>query len=86
MREFAIGERSSNGKKMIGDALHGGDDHGDAGCLSGGANEACSMEHAVRTEKRAAAELEGDDVSVLLVRAAEVMHSLVQLDGASFRG
>jgi len=47
---------------MISDALHGGDDHGDAGCLRGGANEACGMEHAFRTEERTAAKLEGDDV------------------------
>ncbi len=51
VREFAIGECTSNGKKMIGDALHGGDDHGDAGRLRGGANESRGMEHAVRTEK-----------------------------------
>jgi len=38
MRELAIGERVSDGEKMIGDTLHGGDDHGDAGSFYGGAN------------------------------------------------
>jgi len=85
MRELAIGESTSNRKEMIGDALHRGDDHDDAGCPRGGANKTCSMEHAARTEKRTAAELEGDDVPALLARAAGVMHSLVQLSGASFR-
>ena len=85
VRELAIGESAGNRKKMIGDALHRGDDHDDAGCPRGGANKTCSMEHAARTEKRTAAELEGDDVPALLARAAGVMHSLVQLSGASFR-
>jgi len=66
MRELAIGESASNRKEMIGYALHGGDDHDDVGCPRGGANEACGMEHAVRTEKRTAAELEGDEVPALL--------------------
>jgi len=38
MRELAIGERVSDGEKMIGDTLHGGDDHGDAGSFYGGEN------------------------------------------------
>jgi len=36
--ELAIGERVSDGEKMIGDALHGRDDHGDAGSFRGGEN------------------------------------------------
>src|SRR5207253_7446311 len=59
--KFAAGERSCNGKEMVGDALHGGDNHGDIGRSRGGLNKARSMEHAVRTEKRTAAELESDD-------------------------
>jgi hypothetical protein len=85
MCELAIGESASNGKEMIGDALHGGDDRGDAGCPRGGANKTRSMEHAVCTEKRTAAELEGDYVPALLARGAGEMHSLAQLSGASFR-
>ena len=38
VREFAIAERASDRKKMIGNAFHGGDDHGDGRCLRGGAN------------------------------------------------
>jgi hypothetical protein len=87
MGELAIGESASNGKEMIGDALHGGDHHGDAGCPRGGANKTCSMQHAVCTDKRTAAELEGHYVPVpaLLARAAGEMHALAQLSGASFR-
>src|SRR5437588_11421801 len=54
---FAAGERPRNGKEMVGDALHGGDNHGDIGRSRGGLNKARSMEHAVRAEKRTAAEL-----------------------------
>jgi hypothetical protein len=43
------------------------------------------MKHAVRTEKRTAAELEGDYVPALLGRAAGEMHSLAHLGAASFR-
>src|SRR6266480_1857282 len=85
MHELAIGESAGDRKEMIGDALHGGDDHGDAGCPRGGANKTCSMEHAVRTKKRTATELEGNHVPAWIARAARVMHSLVQLSGASFR-
>jgi hypothetical protein len=82
VREFAIGESASDGKKMISDALHGGDDHGDAGCLRGGANEACGMEHAFRTEERTAAKLEGDDVPGLFRYPAGAMHAMAQRGGA----
>jgi len=51
MCELAIGESASNGKEMIGYALHAETTHDDVGCPRGGANEACGMEHAVRTEK-----------------------------------
>jgi hypothetical protein len=85
MRELATCESAGNRQEMIGDALHGGDDHGDAGGPRGGANETCGMEHAVRTEKRTAAELEGDYIPALLGRAAGEMHSLAQLGVTSFR-
>jgi len=77
MREFAINERASDGEKMIGDALHGGDDHGDAGSLRGGANETRGMEHAIGAKKRAAAELEGNDVAGLLVFPAGAKHNFL---------
>ncbi len=77
MRELAARESASNGKEMVGDALHGGDDHGDIGCLRRGANEACGMEHAVSTEKRTAAKLESDDVPALLAYPAGVMHDFL---------
>jgi hypothetical protein len=83
--ELAIGERASDRKKMIGDALHGGDDHGDSRCLDSGANEACGVEHAVRTEKRAAAKLEGDNVSGLLGCPVGAMQAMVRCGGARFR-
>jgi len=70
-------------RKMISDALHGGDDHGDAGCLRGGANEACGMEHAFRTEERTAAKLEGDDVPGLFRYPAGAMHAMAQRRGAA---
>jgi len=64
--QFAIGKSASGGEKMIGDALHRGDDQSDVGCPRGVTNETGGMKHALRTEKRAAAELEGDDVSALM--------------------
>jgi len=85
MRELAIGESASDRKKMIGDPLHGGDDHGDSGCLDGGTDEARRMEHAVRTKKRAAAKLEGDNVSGLLGCPAGAIHAMVQRGEARFR-
>ncbi len=63
--EFAVRERPRNGKEMVGDALHGGDNHDDIGRPGGGPNEACGVEHTVRTEKRTAAELERDDLPEL---------------------
>jgi hypothetical protein len=85
VREFGIGKSPSDGKKMIGDALHGGDDYGDAGCLRGGANEACGMEHTAGTEERTAAKLEGDDVPGLFRYPAGAMHAMVQRGRAWFR-
>jgi len=60
--EFSIGESASDGKKMIGDAFHRGDDDGDVRDGRGGADETRGVEHALCTEKRAAAKFEGDDV------------------------
>ncbi len=85
IHELAIDESAGNGKKMVGDALHGGNDHGDAGCLRGGANEICGMEHAVRTKKRTPAELEGEDVPLLLAYRAGAVHLMVQRGGSTFR-
>jgi hypothetical protein len=82
VREFAIGESTSNGKKMIGDAFHGRDDHGDVGGLRSGADKTRSMEHAVRTEERRTPKLEGDDVARLLVIPASAVHAKVQCGGA----
>jgi hypothetical protein len=75
--EFTAGKRPRNGKEMVSDALHGGDDHGDTGQPGGGSNEACGMEHAVRTEKRTAAKFEGDDLSRLPAYPASVVNDLV---------
>ncbi|PYU63146.1 MAG: hypothetical protein DMG56_10560 [Acidobacteria bacterium] len=61
---------------MVGEALHGGDHHGNAGCPPGGENKTCGMEHAVRTEKRTAAEFEGYDVALWLARPTGPMYSL----------
>jgi hypothetical protein len=76
-REFAIGESTSNGKKMIGDTFHRGNDDSNTGGRSGGVNEASSMEHAARTKKRTAAKLEGDDTARLLGYPASVVHTKV---------
>jgi len=75
--EFAARERPSNGKEMVGDALHGGDNHDDMGRPGGGPNEARGVEHAVRTEKRTAAELESDDLPELPGYPACVVYDLV---------
>jgi hypothetical protein len=77
VREFAVGESVSDGKKMIGDALHGGDDYCDAGNFRGVANEARSVEHAIGAEQRAAAELEGDDMAGLLIFPADAMRDFL---------
>src|SRR4029077_18873519 len=82
--EFAFGKRAGDGEEMIGDTLHGGDDDGDAGSLRGGADETCGMEHAIGAEKRAAAELERDDVAGMLEDPAGGMHAMVQSGGAAF--
>jgi len=50
VREFAIGESAGNGEKMIGDALHGGNDDDDTGGLRGGVDKTGGMEHAFRAE------------------------------------
>jgi hypothetical protein len=84
--EFASGKRVSDGEKTVSDALHGGDDDADAGSLRGVANEARGVEHAIGTEQRAAAELEGDNVARLLEDPAGGMHSMVQSGGAAFSG
>jgi len=75
--KFAAGERSCNGKEMVGDTLHGGDNHGDIGRSRGGLNKARSMEHAVRAEKRTAAELESDDIRELAGHPAGVVNDFV---------
>ena len=85
VREFGIGKSARDGKKMIGDPLHRGDDHRDGECLRGGANEAGGMEHASRTEKRTAAKLEGDDIAGLSDYPAGAMHAMAQRGGAWFR-
>jgi hypothetical protein len=84
--ELAIGEGASDGQKMIGDALHGGDDHGDVGSLRCRANEACGMEHAVRAKKRAAAKLAGEDSWPFLTYPAGVVQAVAQRSGDTFPG
>ncbi len=51
VRDSATGKSARDGQKMIGDALHSGNDDGDTGGQSGGVNEASGMEHALRSEK-----------------------------------
>ena len=75
--ELAASERTRNGKEMVGNALHGGDDHGDIGRPGGGSHEARSMEHAVCAEKGTAAELEGNDIPELPAYPACVAHDFV---------
>src|SRR5260370_6046456 len=77
MRELAARESSGNGKEMVGDALHGGDDHRDIGCLRGGTNQARGVEHAGRTPKRNAAKLDSDVVQGLFGYPAGVMHDFL---------
>jgi hypothetical protein len=83
--EFSIGESASDGKKMIGDAFHRGDDDGDVRDGRGGADETRGVEHALRTEKRAAAEFEGDDVKRSRAAPPGAMIAIDQRGGAAFR-
>jgi hypothetical protein len=62
--KFSVGQSVRDQKKMIGDTLHGGDDHGDERDSRGAAHETRCVEHALRTEQRAAAEFEGQDVQL----------------------
>jgi hypothetical protein len=78
--EFAVCKGVSDGKKMIGDALHGGDDDGDVGAGCGAADQTRRVEHALRAQQRAAAKLEGHNIQRLGGRRAGAMH------GASSRG
>jgi len=72
-------------RKMISDALQGGDDHGDAG-VSRRRDEACGMEHAFRTEERTAAKLEGRRRSgVVLGTPPAQCTRMAQRRGACFR-
>src|SRR2546423_3016918 len=75
--ELAASERPSNRKKMVGDALHCGNNHGDTGQPGGCSNETRRVEHAVRTEKRTAAELESGDLPELPGYPACAMHDFV---------
>jgi len=84
VRDSATGKSARDGQKMIGDALHSGNDDGDTGGTSGGVNEARGMEHAARTEKRTAAKLESDDVADLFGFPAGAMHAMAQRGGAGF--
>jgi hypothetical protein len=61
VRDAAFGEGVRQIEKTVGDALHGGDDDGDAGKLGGGANESRGVEHAPGTEEGGAAKFEGDN-------------------------
>jgi hypothetical protein len=83
--EISIGESVSDGKKMIGDTLHGGDDDGHARDGRGGADEICGVEHALRAEQRTAAEFEGHDVQRLRGDPAGGNAAFVQRGGDAFR-
>src|SRR6266478_6581227 len=84
--EFSIGESAGDGEKMIGDALHGGDDDGDVRDGRGATDETRGMEHALRAEKRASAKFKGDDVQRLRADPAGAYAAFVQRGGAAFRG
>jgi hypothetical protein len=49
--ELSPGKSVGDGKKMIGDALHGGDDYGDIRGGCGAADQTRGVEHALRTEQ-----------------------------------
>ena len=66
LSEISIGESVSDGKKMIGDTLHGGNDDGYLRDGRGAADKTRGVEHALRTEERTTAKFEGDDVQRLL--------------------
>jgi hypothetical protein len=59
--KFPIGESADDGKKAVGNALHGRDNHDHMRRVCGGADETCGVKHALGTEKRGTAELEGND-------------------------
>jgi len=71
----------SDGEQMVGNTLHGGNNHGDARLASGGADKTCGMKHAIRTQQRAAAKLQGDAILTLLLNPAGVAH---HIGGAAF--
>src|SRR6266403_1571892 len=83
--EFSIGESASDGKKMIGNAFHRGDDDGDVRNGRGAADETRGVEHALCAEKRAAAKFEGDDVQRLRGDPAGANAAFVQRGGVAFR-
>jgi hypothetical protein len=58
---LASSEIFSDGKKTIGDTLHGRDHHGDFGRVRSGTDKRCGMKHTVCAEKRAAAKLKDYD-------------------------
>jgi hypothetical protein len=60
--ESCAGESVGDGKKMIGDALHGRDDDRDLGAGQSATDQTCGVEHALRAEQRAATKLEGHDI------------------------
>jgi hypothetical protein len=49
--ELSIGDSVGDGKKMIGDALHGRDDDGDVRAGRGAADETGGVEHSFRPEQ-----------------------------------
>jgi hypothetical protein len=85
VREFAIGKSARDGKKMIGDALHRRDDDSDLGGGCGAADETRGVEHPRRTEQRAAAKFEGDDIQRPRANYAGAAIAVRQRCGDTFR-
>jgi hypothetical protein len=71
--ELSICKSVGDGKKMIGDALHRGDDYRDIRGGRGAADQTRGVEHTLRAEQRAAAKLEGHNIKRLGDRRASAV-------------
>ena len=67
---FAFREKLRDGEEAIGYALHRGDDYDNVRAASDRLHQLRGVQHALSTEQRSAAELEGDDLSAIAKRVA----------------
>jgi hypothetical protein len=65
-----FGKKLRDGEEAIGDALHRGDDYDNVRSASDRLHQPRGVQHALSTEQRRAAELEGDDLSAIAKRVA----------------